>query len=118
MYMDDIEDIKKRDMISDIKSVLFDFECFLIISNQIKKILDGIKDNIKSIVIDENNNEIDIKVYPNHYAMNWDGKNPPLISFYCETLTFKSSETTLSINYQDFVIDLCELEIKSFEKVV
>lgn len=105
--------------VDDIKEIVKDFDSYQFISDKIDIIIKSIDSNIKSIIYDDTDeiyHKLHIDLYDDKcYAINYDGKNYPLISFYANRITIDSMDTIIRINNDDLIIDLYYIDLKDFQ---
>lgn len=104
----------------DIQNLIKDFDSYQYCGKEFDIIVKELDGNIKDIKLlhdDDIYNKLDIYLI-NHdtYAINYDFKNYPLFSCYCEKITIYDSDTVIGIN-DDIIINLNEINLKSFDLV-
>lgn len=107
-----------EEYINIIKDMLINFESYTYIFKNIDIILKSIEDDIRYIIYDDSDNiynKIIIKLNGAYYGINYDNKNYPLISFYCDEIIIHDVDTI--INFNDVIINMVEINLKNFKKL-
>ena len=116
VYMKTIRYDNDESYLKDIKDIIKDFDSYEYIYKQLNIIVSSIDKDIKEIKYDDENYELHIYVYGAFYGFNYDYKNYPLISFYCEKLTISDIECIIKID-DDLIINLSMIDVENFEKI-
>lgn len=120
MYMFEIKFDDESKYIDIIKELIKDFDSYSFISNQIDNILNVIQNDIESVIFNDDDKiyrKLHIKLYDtNNYAFNYDGKNFPLLSFYCKEITINDCDTIINID-DNLVIDVFSIRFENFVKL-
>ena len=108
-YVDEIENLIKY-----FESFQFCGDDFMLI---VKNIDNQIRD-VKLVKDDDIYDKLDIYLHHDYnYAFNYDFKNYPLFSFYCNKITICECDTIIKVNDDNIIINLNEFDLKSFDLV-